>query len=122
MADRRYALQNEDANRLITELVETAGVPPERRGYFQHLLTTVMKLHEDGARTGDGLVQPVQRPQQRGLAAASRPEQGRDLIGTDRQRDVGQCRRALVPHGQFAHLDLRRGHADLRRASRSRAS
>ena len=53
MADRRYALQNEDANRLITELVETAGVPPERRGYFQHLLTTVMKLHEDGARTGD---------------------------------------------------------------------
>ena len=30
-----------------------AGVPPARRGYFQHLLTTVMKLHEDGASTGD---------------------------------------------------------------------
>lgn len=53
VAERRYALQNEDANRLIAELVDAAGVPPERRGYFQHLLTTVMKLHEDGALTGD---------------------------------------------------------------------
>ena len=51
--ERRYALQNEDANRLISELVEAAAVPPDRRGYFQHLLTTVMKLHEDGASTGD---------------------------------------------------------------------
>ena len=51
--ERRYALQNEDANRLIGELVEVAAVPPDRRGYFQHLLTTVMKLHEDGASTGD---------------------------------------------------------------------
>jgi uncharacterized protein (TIGR00730 family) len=50
---RRYQLQNEAANRLIAELVDVAGVPPERRGYFQHLLTTVMKLHEDGALTGD---------------------------------------------------------------------
>jgi hypothetical protein len=28
-------------------------VPAERRGYVQHLLTTVLKLHEDGARPGD---------------------------------------------------------------------
>jgi uncharacterized protein (TIGR00730 family) len=50
---RRYQLQNEKANRLITELVDVAGVPPEHRGYIQHLLTTVLKLHEDGTPTGD---------------------------------------------------------------------
>jgi uncharacterized protein (TIGR00730 family) len=50
---RRYQLQNEAANRLIAELIDGAGIPPERRGYFQHLLTTVLKLHEDGAPTGD---------------------------------------------------------------------
>ncbi|PYO00526.1 MAG: cytochrome D ubiquinol oxidase subunit II [Candidatus Rokuibacteriota bacterium] len=35
------------------ELLDTAGVPAERRGYYQQLLTTVMKLHEDGALPGD---------------------------------------------------------------------
>ena len=50
---RRYQLQNEAANRLIAELVEVTGVPAERRGYVQHLLTTVLKLHEDGAQPGD---------------------------------------------------------------------
>jgi uncharacterized protein (TIGR00730 family) len=50
---RRYQLQNEAANRLITELLDTAGVPVDRRGYLQQLLTTVMKLHEDGASIGD---------------------------------------------------------------------
>jgi uncharacterized protein (TIGR00730 family) len=50
---RRYQLQNEAANRLIAELVDVAGVTPERRGYVQHLLTTVLKLHEDGALAGD---------------------------------------------------------------------
>jgi len=54
VADRsRYQLQNEAANRLIAELVEIAGIPADRRGYFQHLLTTVLKLHEDGTPTGD---------------------------------------------------------------------
>src|SRR5919197_4010882 len=51
--DRRYTLQNEEANRLISELVDVAGIPADRRGYFQHLLTTIMKLNEDGASTGD---------------------------------------------------------------------
>ena len=51
--DRRYALQNEDANRLIAQLVEIANVPADRRGYYQHLLTTVLKLHADGASSGD---------------------------------------------------------------------
>ena len=50
---RRYQLQSEAANRLIMELLDTAGVPAERRGYYQQLLTTVMKLHEDGALPGD---------------------------------------------------------------------
>jgi uncharacterized protein (TIGR00730 family) len=50
---RRYQLQNDAANRLIAQLVEVAGVPPERRGYIQHMLTTVLKLHEDGAQAGD---------------------------------------------------------------------
>ena len=54
MADRsRYQLQNEAANRLIAELVEIAGIPQDRRGYFQHMLTTVLKMHEDGTPTGD---------------------------------------------------------------------
>jgi uncharacterized protein (TIGR00730 family) len=50
---RRYQLQNETANRLVLELLESAGVPPDRRGYFQQMLTTVLKLHEDGAFTAD---------------------------------------------------------------------
>jgi len=50
---RRYQLQNEAANRLIAELLDAAEVPADRRVLFQQLLTTVMKLHEDGASTGD---------------------------------------------------------------------
>jgi uncharacterized protein (TIGR00730 family) len=50
---RRYQLQSEAANRLITELVEVAGVPPERRGFVQQMLITVLKLHEDGASAAD---------------------------------------------------------------------
>jgi hypothetical protein len=51
--ERRYALQNERANRLISELLDVEGVPADRRGYFQHMLTTVLKLYEDGTPTGD---------------------------------------------------------------------
>jgi hypothetical protein len=50
---RRYQLQNEAANRLIAELLNTTEVPPDRRGYYQHLLTSVLKLAEDGASPGD---------------------------------------------------------------------
>jgi uncharacterized protein (TIGR00730 family) len=50
---RRYQLQNEAANRLITELIDAAGVTPERRGLVQQLLTTALKLHEDGSAAGD---------------------------------------------------------------------
>ncbi|MGH7355380.1 MAG: TIGR00730 family Rossman fold protein [Candidatus Rokuibacteriota bacterium] len=51
--NRRYQPRNDAANRLIAELLEAEGVPPARRGYFQQLLTTVLKLHEDGADTGN---------------------------------------------------------------------
>jgi uncharacterized protein (TIGR00730 family) len=50
---RRYQLQSDAANRLIVELLDVANVPPERRGYYQHLLTTVLKLNDDGALPGD---------------------------------------------------------------------
>ena len=50
---RRYQLQNDAANRLIAELIDVAGVAPDRRGLLQQLLTTVLKLHEDGALPGD---------------------------------------------------------------------
>ncbi len=50
---RRYQLQKDAANRLIADLLEAEEVPAERRGYYQQLLTTVLKLHEDGAGTAD---------------------------------------------------------------------
>ncbi len=50
---RRYQLQKDAANRLIADLLDAEDVPAERRGYFLQLLTTALKLHEDGAGTGD---------------------------------------------------------------------
>ena len=50
---RKYQLQNDAANRLIAELLDAAAVPPDRRGLYQQMLTTVLKLHEDGALPGD---------------------------------------------------------------------
>jgi uncharacterized protein (TIGR00730 family) len=50
---RRYQLQKDVANQLIADLLEVEDVPVERRGYLQQLLTTALKLHEDGAGTGD---------------------------------------------------------------------
>jgi hypothetical protein len=50
---RRYQLRNDAANRLLAQLIDVAGVPPERRGYVHQMLTTVLKLHEDGALAGD---------------------------------------------------------------------
>jgi uncharacterized protein (TIGR00730 family) len=50
---RRYQLQKDAANQLIADLLEVEEVPAERRGYLQQLLTTALKLHEDGSGTGD---------------------------------------------------------------------
>jgi uncharacterized protein (TIGR00730 family) len=49
----RYQLHNDDANRLIRELVDVAAVPAQTRGLVQQLLTSALKLHEDGAPVGD---------------------------------------------------------------------
>ena len=50
---RRYQLKSEAANRLVVDLLDTMDVPPEQRGVYQQLLTTVLKLREDGAAPGD---------------------------------------------------------------------
>ena len=50
---RRYQLQKDAANQLIADLLEVEEVPAERRGYLHQLLTTAIKLHEDGSGTGD---------------------------------------------------------------------
>jgi hypothetical protein len=49
----RYQVQNDAANRLIAGILDAEAVPADRRAYLQQLLTTVLKLHEDGASTGD---------------------------------------------------------------------
>jgi uncharacterized protein (TIGR00730 family) len=51
--ERRYQLQTEDANRLIEELMETLHIPGASRSYYAQLLTTVLKMFEDGAELGD---------------------------------------------------------------------
>ena len=50
---RKYQLLKDAANRLIAELLDVEEVPAERRFYYQQLLTTALKLQEDGAGTGD---------------------------------------------------------------------
>ncbi|MGH7305963.1 MAG: cytochrome D ubiquinol oxidase subunit II, partial [Candidatus Rokuibacteriota bacterium] len=50
---RRYQLQNDAANRLIADLLDAEEVPAERRGPLLQLLTTALKLYEDGAGAGD---------------------------------------------------------------------
>ena len=50
---RKYQLQNEGANRLIAELLTAAGVPDNRRHLYSQMLTTILKLHEDGAGVAD---------------------------------------------------------------------
>src|SRR5262249_35781097 len=50
---RRYQLRSEAANRLLRELVDAEGVPAQTRGFVQQMLTSVLKLHEDGAPVGD---------------------------------------------------------------------
>jgi uncharacterized protein (TIGR00730 family) len=50
---RRYQLQSERANRLIEQLLDELAIPRESRGYFSQILTTALKLFEDGAPTAD---------------------------------------------------------------------
>jgi hypothetical protein len=50
---RRYQLRSENANRLLAALLDEVAVRPDRRSLHQQLLTTVLKLHEDGASVSD---------------------------------------------------------------------
>ena len=50
---RRYQLRSEHANRLIAGILDEMGIPPERRSLYQQILTTALKLAEDGAAVSD---------------------------------------------------------------------
>src|SRR2546425_10863016 len=52
-APRRYQLQSAAATRWTLGLVEAPGVPADKRGYVQQLLTPVLKMHEDGTPLSD---------------------------------------------------------------------
>ncbi len=51
--DRRYHLQSEEANRRIDALLEGLRVPESSWRLYSELLTTVLKMFEDGADVGD---------------------------------------------------------------------
>jgi uncharacterized protein (TIGR00730 family) len=53
VAERRYQVKSDAANRLILELLDVAGVPLDRRGLYQQLLITALKLNDDEALVGD---------------------------------------------------------------------
>jgi uncharacterized protein (TIGR00730 family) len=52
-ADRRYQLQSEQANRAIDALLEQLRVPEASWRLYAEMLTTVLKMYEDGAGVGD---------------------------------------------------------------------
>ncbi len=51
--ERRYQLQSEATNRQIEALLETQQIPDASRPLYAQLLTTVLKMYEDGADLGD---------------------------------------------------------------------
>lgn len=51
--ERRYRLLNQEANRQLDVLLENLRVPAETWRYESELLTTALKLHEDGAEVAD---------------------------------------------------------------------
>ena len=51
--DRQYQLQSEEANRRIDALLDQLGVAESTRRLYSEMLTTVLKLYEDGAGSGD---------------------------------------------------------------------
>jgi uncharacterized protein (TIGR00730 family) len=51
--ERRYQLQSESANRHIEALLDELQVPSETRPLYGQLLTTVLKMYEDGAAASD---------------------------------------------------------------------
>jgi uncharacterized protein (TIGR00730 family) len=51
--ERRYQLQSEETNRQIEALLEGLHIPVGSRPQYAQLLTTVLKMYEDGADLGD---------------------------------------------------------------------
>jgi uncharacterized protein (TIGR00730 family) len=52
-AERRYQLQSEEANRRLDALLEQLRVPEATWPYYAEMLTTALKMYEDGAGTAD---------------------------------------------------------------------
>ncbi|HEX6030958.1 MAG TPA: hypothetical protein VFY90_05970, partial [Tepidiformaceae bacterium] len=52
-AERRYQLQSEDANRRLDALLEQLRVPESTWPLYAEMLTTVLKMYEDGAGVAD---------------------------------------------------------------------
>jgi hypothetical protein len=50
---RRYQLKSDAVNRLLFDLLDAADIPLDRRGLYQQLLITALKLNDDGAAVGD---------------------------------------------------------------------
>jgi uncharacterized protein (TIGR00730 family) len=53
LQERRYQLQAQEANQQIQALLEGLQLPGGRRFLYAQLLTTVLKMYEDGADLGD---------------------------------------------------------------------
>jgi uncharacterized protein (TIGR00730 family) len=51
--ERRYQLQSEEINQQLRAVLEELQVPGDARGLYAQLLTTVLKMYEDGADLGD---------------------------------------------------------------------
>lgn len=51
--ERRYQLHSEEANRQLDALLEGLRVPRETWSYYSQMLTTVLKMFEDGADVAD---------------------------------------------------------------------
>jgi uncharacterized protein (TIGR00730 family) len=51
--ERRYQLRSEDANRRLEALLDALQIPHDSRLLYGQLLTTVLKMFEDGADLGD---------------------------------------------------------------------
>src|SRR4029450_10241841 len=52
-ADRRYQLQSEEANRRLDALLEHLRVPETTWPFYAEMLTTALKMYEDGAGIAD---------------------------------------------------------------------
>ena len=53
LPERRYELQAQEANQQIQAMLEGLQLPGDKRPLYAQLLTTVLKMYEDGADLGD---------------------------------------------------------------------